>query len=121
MTKLVTRCPACEGDLTSTRLSCTNCDVQLDGQFEIPPLLRLGREDLAFIVNFVKTSGSLKEMAKIEGQSYPTIRGRLNDLITRLRQLDSGKILAQHEILDAVAAGTMTAAQGAALLKEASK
>ena len=118
MPNLVTQCPACRATLVATRLTCPACDLHLDGQFEMPPLLGLDAGDLDFIVRFVRASGSLKEMAKLEGQSYPTIRARLNDLIARLDAAHHRVDLTQHEILDAIASGTMTAAEGAARLKE---
>jgi hypothetical protein len=118
MPQIVTQCPACRDRLIVTRLTCPSCDLHLDGRFELPPLLGLGAEDLAFIVEFVRTSGSLKEMAKREGSSYPTIRAKLNDLIARLDAAHQSRDLAQNEILDAIAKGTMTAAEGAAKLKE---
>jgi hypothetical protein len=118
MAKLVTQCPACGDRLVVARLTCTSCDVHLDGRFELPPLLGLGAADLDFIVRFVRASGSLKEMAKLEGSSYPTIRARLNELIARLDAAHRDGAMAQHEILDAIANGTMSAAEGAAKLKE---
>lgn len=48
------------------------------------PLQRLSHEDQDMIVTFVLASGSIKELARAYGVSYPTMRGRLNDLIERL-------------------------------------
>ena len=121
MSKMVAKCPACEDRLVISRLSCPSCRVQLDGQFEIPSLLRLSPDDLRFVINFIKVSGSLKEMAKIEGLSYPTIRTRLNDLIGKLDADIDALEMSQHEILDAVAEGTLSAAEGAGKLKELKK
>jgi hypothetical protein len=118
MPQLVTQCPACRDRLIVTRLTCPSCDLHLDGQFELPEILGLDSEDLDFLVEFVRTSGSLKEMAKREGRSYPTIRARLDALIARLDALRGETELAQSQILDAIANGTMTAAEGAAKLKE---
>lgn len=118
MARLVTQCPACGDRLVVARLTCPSCAVNLDGRFELPPLLGLGAADLDFIVRFVRASGSLKEMAKLEGSSYPTIRARLDDLIARLDAAHDAGPRAQHEILDAIANGRMTAAEGAARLKE---
>lgn len=42
-------------------------------------------EDAAFIKKFVLASGSLKEMAKEYGVSYPTVRLRLDRLIQKIR------------------------------------
>ena len=42
-------------------------------------------EDAAFIRKFVLASGSLKEMAREYGVSYPTVRLRLDRLIQKIR------------------------------------
>jgi len=118
MSKLVTQCPACKGELRVTRLSCSSCDLQLEGQFEIPQLVSLDPGELEFVIRFVRSSGSLKEMARLEGQSYPTIRSRLNDVISKLGEENGSVEMKQHEILDAIASGQMTAAEGAARLEE---
>lgn len=118
MPQLVTQCPACRDQLVVTRLTCPGCGLHLDGQFELPLLLGLKPAELEFVVRFVRASGSLKEMAKLEGQSYPTIRSRLNELIAQLDALQAETGITENEILDAVAAGKMTAAQGAAKLRE---
>jgi hypothetical protein len=101
-----------------TRLSCASCDLQLEGQFEIPRLLSLDPADLEFVLRFVKASGSLKEMARIEGRSYPTIRARLDEIIARLQGDPLPMVMKQHEILDAIASGAMTSAEGARKLEE---
>ena len=41
-------------------------------------LLNLDSEDFAFIKRFILSSGSLKEVAKEYGVSYPTVRLRLD-------------------------------------------
>jgi hypothetical protein len=118
MSKIVTRCPACQERLLVTRLSCPSCDLVLEGHFEIPGLLGLDPKDLDFVLGFVRASGSLKETARIQGQSYPTIRARLDEVIAMLGEQESELELRQGEILDAVASGTLSAAEGAAKLKE---
>jgi hypothetical protein len=45
----------------------------------------LGEEDVAFVKRFVLASGSLKEMAKVYGITYPTVRLRLDRLIEKIR------------------------------------
>ena len=52
-------------------------------------VLALENEDLEFIKNFVLNSGSLKEIAKIYGVSYPTVRLRLDRLIEKIKLNDS--------------------------------
>ena len=45
-------------------------------------LTELTDEDLQFIRRFVLASGSLKEVAKIYGVTYPTVRSRLDRVIS---------------------------------------
>lgn len=44
--------------------------------------------EIDFIKRFILESGSLKEMAKIYGVSYPTVRLRLDRLIEKIRLSD---------------------------------
>jgi len=57
----------------------------------------LDEQDLAFIKRFVMASGSLKEMAKIYGISYPTVRLRLDRLIQKIKVFDSQQIVSPFE------------------------
>lgn len=47
-------------------------------------MLALEQEDVTFLKNFVLLSGSLKEIAKLYGVSYPTVRLRLDKLIQKI-------------------------------------
>ena len=66
------------------RLSCEQCGTEVEGLFPLPKLAALSHEDQEFILQFVKASGSLKEMAALLKVSYPTVRNRLDEVITRL-------------------------------------
>jgi hypothetical protein len=59
---------------------------RVEGAFSLPALASLPAEDQEFLLNFVKASGSLKEMARILGLSYPTVRNRLDAIIAQLKQ-----------------------------------
>jgi hypothetical protein len=48
-------------------------------------LAALGEEDLEFLRRFLLTSGSLKALAEEYGVSYPTLRGRLDRLIAKVK------------------------------------
>ena len=73
------------------RLSCEQCGTEVDGLFSLPALAALSQEDQEFIVRFVQASGSLKEMASHLKVSYPTVRNRLDEIISRLRSGPSPK------------------------------
>ena len=51
-------------------------------------ILALEQEDVTFLKNFVLKSGSLKEIAKLYGVSYPTVRLRLDKLIQKIELSD---------------------------------
>jgi hypothetical protein len=53
-------------------------DVAIEGCFEPPPIARLPAEDQIFVAAFVRCHGSIKQMEKFFGVSYPTIKNRLN-------------------------------------------
>lgn len=48
----------------------------------------LNGDDLGFVKRFVLSSGSLKEMAKQYGVSYPTVRRRLDRVIAKITAID---------------------------------
>lgn len=107
---MVVRCPSCENELVATRLACGGCGTHLDGKFELPLLLQLSADELAFVTAFVRESGSLKAMAKRDGTSYPTVRNRLDEIIARLEALEAGAERLRHAILDDLESGKITVA-----------
>jgi hypothetical protein len=86
--KLPHNCPACGNALRVTALGCPACETTIAGSFELPQLMRLSGEDLRFILDFVKCSGSLKVMAQQLGLSYPTVRNLLDDIIGRIGDIE---------------------------------
>ena len=45
-------------------------------------------KDQKFVIDFIKSIGSLKDMAKNMGVSYPTVRNVLDDLIDKLNKIE---------------------------------
>jgi hypothetical protein len=66
-------------------LKCDVCQTEVSGLYELPALARLSPDDQQFVLQFVKTSGSLKDMAKYLNLSYPTVRNLLDDIIERIK------------------------------------
>lgn len=48
-------------------------------------MINLDDEDMAFIKKFLMASGSLKEVSKQYGVTYPTVRLRLDRLIQKIK------------------------------------
>ncbi|MDH3890498.1 MAG: DUF2089 domain-containing protein [candidate division Zixibacteria bacterium] len=70
--------------LTVQRVAIDGENVAVEGQFDLPPLARLKADDQVFVAVFVKCHGSIKQMEKHFGISYPTVKGRLNRISERL-------------------------------------
>src|ERR1700704_3134184 len=66
------------------RVRLTDQKVAIEGHFEVPPLARLTAEDQTFVAAFVRCHGSIKQMEKFFGVSYPTIKNRLNKIGSQL-------------------------------------
>ena len=117
---VMTRCPVCGGDLNIVRLTCIQCSTSLDGKFGYGRFGRLTREQLAFAEQFIKCRGKIKDLEDELGVSYPTVVGRLNDLVTGMgfedRQEDDRQAQ-RRAIVDAVAAGELSAADAAKRLR----
>ena len=74
--------------------------ISIQGEFELPPLARLRYEDQVFVSEFVRSHGSIKDMEKAFGISYPTVKNRLNRIIDQLPLVE--QVAASHEGDDAL-------------------
>lgn len=85
--KMPRQCPSCGTTLAIRSMQCDSCETRIEGHYDLPLLMRLPDEDMEFVLDFVMSSGSLKEMARKMGLSYPSVRNRLDDIIGRLENL----------------------------------
>lgn len=85
--KLPISCPSCKSQLSVTELSCSKCQTKVSGNYILPLLLQIAEEEQQFILDFLLSSGSLKEMASQMGKSYPTVRNKLDDIIEKIKNL----------------------------------
>jgi hypothetical protein len=84
MNNALTRCPICQNELTITRLHCESCDTSLEGRFIGGPFAHLTREQMDFIMTFIRCEGKLNRVETELGLSYPTLRNRLHEIIRAL-------------------------------------
>ena len=87
--KLPLICPSCENLLKVKQLYCENCETEVSGLYSLPIMSQLTTDDQRFIVDFVKASGSLKIMAQNMKLSYPTVRNRLDEIISCINKLEA--------------------------------
>ncbi|GAB5402165.1 MAG: hypothetical protein Aurels2KO_03960 [Aureliella sp.] len=92
-------------------MKCSHCDVAVEADYPETRLGALPTEHQRFIEMFVLASGSLKEIAKQTGVSYPTVRSRLDRIITELRGHIADSAAGNPTILDAMA-GSQGGAKG---------
>ena len=91
------------------RVRLADKDVAIEGSFELPQLARLNLEDQVFVTAFVRSHGSIKEMERIFGVSYPTIKARLNRIGEGLEFVDTNPSPSLGEILERLKDGEINA------------
>lgn len=95
--------------LVIERVRLTDSDIVVEGAFELPPLARLPAEEQVFVMAFVKSDGSIKEMERIFGISYPTVKSRLNHIAGQLQFVENISVPRKEEILAALERGEINA------------
>ena len=93
--------------------------IAIQGEFELPPLARLRYEDQVFLSEFVRNHGSIKDLEKAFGISYPTVKNRLNRIIDQLQlvEIDVGGSAEGDDTLDLLERGEISADEAAERLK----
>jgi len=87
------------------RVRLTDNATTIEGRWELPQLARLSAEDQIFVVAFVRSHGSIKEMERVFGVSYPTIKARLNRIGDSLEFVDTNPAPSRAEILERLRRG----------------
>jgi len=107
------------------RVRLIDTGVTIEGPFTLPPLAQLPAEDQVFVAAFVRCHGSIKQMEKYFGVSYPTIKNRLNKIGNQLSfvEIDQGPesespMRTRSDVLDRLSRGELTVAQALEQLKE---
>src|SRR6478736_1285579 len=81
------------------RVRLSGKDIAIEGSFELPQLARLPMEDQIFVTAFVRSHGSIKEMERVFGVSYPTIKSRLTRIADSLEFVETNPTPSKSEIL----------------------
>jgi hypothetical protein len=98
-------------EIVIERVRLTAEDVSIEGNFELPALARLTAEDQVFVAAFVRSHGSIKQMEKYFGVSYPTIKSRLNRIGEALSfvEIEREDSVPTSDVLTRLEEGTITA------------
>lgn len=119
--KAPSACPVCGGHYEITRLTCQKCESELCGHFTGCDFCDLSNDDALFVLTFLKCRGSIKDVERELGISYPTVRGRLDAVLERLGLKSSASAeeikIERQKILSRLENGEITADQAAELIK----
>lgn len=91
------------------RLRLTDSDIAIEGAFDLPPLARLPAEDQVFIMAFVRADGSIKEMERTFGVSYPTIKSRLSRIAGQLQFVETIPASPKQDVIAELERGEISA------------
>ncbi|ULT59856.1 DUF2089 domain-containing protein [Neobacillus drentensis] len=115
---LISDCPVCGKQLKITKLQCTHCHTTIENEFELSNFATLSKEQLSFIETFLKCRGNIKEVEKELGVSYPTVRGKLDDIISSLGYSTTKKVekMDQKKVILMLEKGEITAEEAIGIL-----
>jgi hypothetical protein len=100
------------------RVRLVDSGIKIEGEFEPPQLAQLGASDQVFVAAFVRSHGSIKEMERIFGVSYPTIKSRLNRIGEHLDFVDTDPAPTGADVVDRLRRGEISAEEAVAELEQ---
>jgi len=78
------KCPSCEGKLKVSELYCEKCNTHIKGNYDLNDFHYLNKEEIEFIKVFISCQGNIKIVEKTLGISYPTVKSKLNSIISKM-------------------------------------
>lgn len=117
--QVITNCPVCSETLKVTKLQCTHCHTTIENEFELSKLASLSKEQLHFVEVFLTSRGNIKEVEKELGISYPTVRGKLTDIISSLGYVQKKETeVDEKKVVSMLENGEITPEEAIKLLKD---
>ena len=92
-------------------------DIAIEGAFAPPRLARLSAEDQVFVIAFIRSHGSIKEMEQVFGVSYPTIKARLTRIASSLEFVETSPAPPRSSAIERLARGEISAEDAIAALE----
>jgi len=132
MKNQLNQCPKCASPLKITQYGCPHCGTRVEGEFSGCSFCHLDDEDRLFALVFLQTEGNMKDVERLMGISYPTVKARLARLNNALSgesmrlsipidfKADSSPVKDSNEraeILDLLSSGEITPKDAATMLR----
>ena len=112
------KCPVCKSDMELMRLRCKSCGTELSGSFSPCRFCALEEKHMTFIEAFLRSRGSIKEVEKALGVSYPTVKNMLEAALTALGYAAGPAPSRKDEILAKLERGELDVSAALEKLKE---
>src|SRR5690625_6760481 len=77
-------CPICTHALHVKKMQCPQCNTVIENDFTLSRFATLSKEQIHFVEVFLLSRGNIKVVEKELGISYPTVRGKINEIIKLL-------------------------------------
>lgn len=117
--KLISKCPVCSDNLRVVKLKCNKCSTVIENEFELSKFEYLEEDHLNFMEVFLKCRGNIKDVEKELGISYPTVRAKLDEVISALGYTLVKKPTPDNkETLDLLEKGEISVDQAIKMMKE---
>lgn len=101
------KCPVCGEELVITQMRCGNCRTSISGEFKQCRFCKLDDRHSEFLIAFLKNRGSIKDVEKELGISYPSVRALLDSLLSELGLDGSASEDPQEDPADSASAARM--------------
>ena len=95
--------------ITVERVRLVDSDITIEGSFTLPPLANISADDQVFVMAFVLSHGSIKEMEDMFDISYPTVKNRLNRIGKQFEFVKTVKVTPREAVLDELEQGDISA------------
>lgn len=118
------QCPVCGEDMVVTKLRCSHCGTELSGEFSPCRFCRLEEKHLQFVETFLRCRGSIKEVERALGVSYPTVKNMLDAALNALGLDEKPELRAlrekeeREEILRQLSQGEITVDEAVEALQQ---
>lgn len=113
------RCPVCSRTMELTRLRCEACGTELTGRFAPCRFCLLDEKHMTFVEAFLRCRGSIKEVEKMLGVSYPTVRNMMDAALSALGWGEGSERPSERDaILTQMAAGEIDVTEAIEKLKK---
>lgn len=121
--KVLNRCPVCSSNLLVKKLQCSKCGTVIENDFQLSKFDYLTDDQLRFVEVFLKSRGSIKDVEKVLGISYPTVRAKLDEVLIALGygvgKQETRDVTSQNkDVLDALEKGEISAEEAINILNK---